>query len=311
MAVAITLSGQLSIRWVIKRLNAEMNRILGTEGKDYIIASDTDSVYINMKPLVDRVLPGCTNKGKIVDFLDKAAKQLGKTIDAAYASLADKMNAFQNKMVMEREVIADVGFWTAKKRYALNVWDSEGVRYEKPKRKIKGLETARSSTPEMVQVALKKCIDLILTGSETALHTHVAEFKAKFMSSPPEAISKASQFNGAKKYADPSTIWKSGTPAHVKGGLIYNQTLRDKGLDRKYPRIEEGEKIKFAYLKEPNPVGQACISFPGKLPKELALERYIDYTRLYETLFLNPLESITNLIGWHSERKNTLDHLFE
>ena len=310
MAVAITKSGQLSIRWLIESLNRRMNEILKTDGVDYVIASDTDSVYINMSPLVSKVFPPGASKKAIVDFLDKAAGKMRETIDKSCAELAELLNARENKMVMEREVIADRGFWTAKKRYALNVWDSEGVRYEKPKLKIKGIETQRSSTPEMSRNALKAGINIILNADEAKLQEHVAAFKASFMASPPEAVAKPIGCNGLTKYVNEGGLDRKGVPGHVRGAIVYNELIRDRGLSNRYPMVMDGEKVKFVYLKTPNPTGHDAISFPGKLPKELDLARFVDYNAQYETMFLSPLLAITMLLGWNAERKNTLDTLF-
>jgi DNA polymerase elongation subunit (family B) len=310
MAVAITRSGQLSIRWLINALNSYLNDILSTESFDYVIASDTDSVYLNLEPLVRKVFPKDAEKKKIINFLNSACEKIKEKIDEACLDLAQYMNACANKMSMEREVIADRGFWTAKKRYALNVWDSEGVRYEKPKLKIKGIETQRSSTPEIARNALKKCIEIILNENESKLQDFVADFKKKFFDSSPEVVAKPTSCNGLKKYSDPNRIFKDKTPAHVKGALIFNFIVEERGLAHRYPKLMEGEKVKFVYMKTPNPLGIEGISFTGFLPEELDLHKYIDYNKLYELNFLSPLSAIVSLLGWSTERKNDLETLF-
>lgn len=313
MAEAITLGGQLAIRWVGKALNNYLNKVLkNTEPKDYVIASDTDSVYLNLGELVDRVMKPGTPTEKIIDFLDRACKeQISKVIDESFVKLAERMNSFQNRMVMEREVIASRGIWTKKKRYALNVHDSEGVRYTSPKMKIMGIETTRSSTPAICRAALEKCIFIAMNGTEEELHAHVASFKDTFMAASVEEVAFPRSVKGLKKWADPKTIWASGTPAQVKAALIYNKMLVDRKLDKVVRSIGEGEKIKFAYVKSPNPYGIDVIGFPGTLPKALEVSRYVDYNRQYEVAFSSPLEKITEVIGWTIERKYTLESLFE
>ena len=307
MAEAITLSGQLSIRWIINHLNEFLNTTLETTDEDYIVASDTDSVYLTLDGLVRKFLPDETDTNKIVDFLDKSSQKiLQPFIDKKYQELADLMNAYDNKMVMERECIADKGIWTAKKRYMLNVFDSEGIRYETPKMKIMGIETTRSSTPQIVRDALKKAIRIMMSGDEDELIEFVANFKRDFMSQPVENIAFPRSCNNMDNYRDPTTIWRKSTPIAVKGGLVYNHFVNEWDLGAKYVRIQEGDKIKFVSLKEQNPFGCNVISFPASPPKEFELEKYADYNKQFETSFLDPLSVIISHIGWNYERKAVL-----
>ena len=309
MAEAITLSGQLSIKWIINHLNAFLNKTIGTEGVDYVVASDTDSVYLSLVGLVEKFIQAdCrTNKEKIVDFLDKSSSGILKPfIDKKYAELAGKMNAFENKMVMERECIADKGIWTAKKRYMLNVYDSEGIRYETPKMKIMGIETTRSSTPQVVRDNLKQAIKIILTGTEDELIEFVSSFKTKFLDLSIDEIAFPRSVNNISKFEDGVKIWKKGTPIAVKGALVYNKQIRDLKLEQKHDKIQDGDKIKFVSLREQNPFGCNVISFPGKPPKEFDLDKYVDYNKQFETSFLEPLKVILSHIKWDYERKAVL-----
>jgi DNA polymerase elongation subunit (family B) len=309
MAEAITLSGQLSIKWIINHLNAFLNKTIGTEGVDYVVASDTDSVYLSLVGLVEKFIQAdCRiNKEKIVDFLDKSSSGILKPfIDKKYAELAGKMNAFENKMVMERECIADKGIWTAKKRYMLNVYDSEGIRYETPKMKIMGIETTRSSTPQVVRDNLKQAIKIILTGTEDELIEFVSSFKTKFLDLSIDEIAFPRSVNNISKFEDGVKIWKKGTPIAVKGALVYNKQIRDLKLEQKHDKIQDGDKIKFVSLREQNPFGCNVISFPGKPPKEFDLDKYVDYNKQFETSFLEPLKVILSHIKWDYERKAVL-----
>ena len=271
------------------------------------MASDTDSVYLTLDGLVRKFLPDETDTNKIVDFLDKSSQKiLQPFIDKKYQELADLMNAYDNKMVMERECIADKGIWTAKKRYMLNVFDSEGIRYETPKMKIMGIETTRSSTPQIVRDALKKAIRIMMSGDEDELIEFVADFKRDFMSQPVENIAFPRSCNNLDNYRDPTTIWRKSTPIAVKGALVYNHFIDEWDLNAKYESVREGDKIKFVSLKEQNPFGCNVISFPASAPKEFELEKYANYSKQFETSFLDPLSVIISHIGWNYERKAVL-----
>jgi len=315
MAEAITLSGQLSIRWIINHLNDFLNKTLETNGVDYVVASDTDSVYLKLGDLVTRFLGNDYETEKAVDFLDKACREiLQPFIDKKYEELAELMNAYDNKMVMEREVIADVGIWTAKKRYMLNVYDSEGVRYNPPKRKIMGIETTRSSTPAVVRDWLKESIRIILNEDEDTLIDFIEQKKKDFMTLDVEDIAFPRGVSNLNKYRDSSEIYRKSTPIAVKGALLYNHYILKNKLDRKYQLISEGEKVKFVMLKKQNPIcgpkGDQVISFVSRFPSELIDRRYVDYNTQFEKSFLDPLTSILDVIGWHTERKSTLESFF-
>ena len=313
MAEAITLSGQLSIRWIADKLNEFLNKTIGTEDYDYVVASDTDSVYVRLGKLVDKV---CANKSKteIVDFLDKSSKDIILPfMKKQYDILACKMNAYENKMVMDRECIADKGIWTAKKRYILNVYDSEGVRYKEPKMKIMGIETTRSSTPQVVRQKLKDAIKLIVTTDEDTVIDFIEEFKNEFHTYEPEDVAFPRGVSNISKYRDSSSIYKKGTPIAVKGALLYNNKLKELKLERKYSSITDGEKIKFVYMKKPNPIGgndDVVISFPNSIPKEFDLSSYIDYNTQFEKSFLDPLKNILEMINWNFEKTSSLETFF-
>ena len=315
LAEAITLSGQLAIQWIGLRLNELLNQVIQSDKKDYIIASDTDSVYIRFKEVIDKFSSDKNISGK-VDYADNASKKIILPyIEKQFDDLARIMNAFENKIQMGREVIADKGVFTAKKRYMLNVWDSEGVRYTQPKQKIMGIETSRSSTPEVVRKELKNAISIILNKDENAIIQFVSEFKSRFMKMSPEEIAFPRSVNGLDKYKDSATIYKLKTPVQVKAALLHNHYIKEMKLSMKYNCIFEGEKIKFVYLKKPNPLagmhGEDCvIGFSNKLPREFGAEEYIDREKQFEKSFLDPLVTILDVIGWKHEQRNTLESLF-
>ena len=312
-AEAITYGGQFSIRWIENKMNEYLNRVLKTEGEDYVIASDTDSIYLNMGPLVETVYKGREKTDEsVVTFLNKVSEmELEPYIEGAYEELADYVSAYDQKMIMKRENIASSGIWTAKKRYILNVWDSEGVRYSEPKLKIMGLEAVKSSTPMPCRNAIKKALNIMVTGTEEELITFIDSFKDEFDSLPPEDIAFPRSVNGLRKFKASGTVYSKGTPLHVRGTLLYNFYIAKNKLQYKYPLVQEGEKIKYLYLRRPNKLGnENVLSFLNTFPKELGLEGHIDRDAQFKKAFLDPLRMITNVIGWETERVSNLEFLF-
>ena len=314
IAEAITMSGQLSIRWIEARMNEYMNNLLKTDGVDYVIASDTDSLYISFEDLVGKVFDGKdASVENIVDFLDKIARnKIEPIIDGCYQELADTMNAYEQKMTMKREVIADKGIWTAKKRYILNVYDNEGVRYTEPKLKMMGIETVKSSTPELCRNSLKEALSIIMNKDEASVQKFVSDFKAEFSSRPFEDVSAPRGISDLSKYDSNSADLDipKGCPIHVRGSLIYNHLIKKHKLTRKYEKIRDGDKVKFCYMKVPNPTKNNVLSSLGGIPKEFSLEEYIDYDLQFEKVFLEPLKAILSSIGWSYEKNSTLEGFF-
>ncbi len=311
-AEAITLSGQVSIRWIEGKMNKYLNKVLKTEDVDYVIASDTDSIYLNMGPLVKGVYKGREEtREKVVSFLDKLCKmELEPYIESAYQELADYVNAYEQKMQMKRENIADRGIWTAKKRYILNVWDSEGVRYEQPKLKIMGLEAVKSSTPAPCRQMIKDALKLIMTKTEDDMIDYIEQSRKEFTNLSVEQISFPRTVSDVVKHKAHATIYGKGTPIHVRGALLYNHFIKEKKLDKKYAAIQNGEKIKFCYLKLPNPIRENVISYIQEFPKELGLDKYIDYELQFNKAFLEPMKVILDAIGWKVEKTITLESFF-
>ena len=311
-AEAITLSGQVSIRWIENRMNGYLNKLLKTEDVDYVIASDTDSIYLNMGPVVETIYAGRkASNEKIVDFLDKICQvEREKYIESSFQALAQIVNAYDQKMQMKRENIADRGIWTAKKRYILNVWDSEGVRYEKPKLKIMGLETARSSTPSFFRDKLKKAFTIIINNTNDDLINFIESVKKDTREQEIENISFPRGCNGIDKYRSSSDLYKKGTPIQVRGAILYNHHIKKNKLQSKYPMIQEGEKIKFIYLKSPNPIGEDVIAYFQTLPKELKLDKYVDFDMQFTKSFLEPLKKVVEIIVWQVEKRGTLESFF-
>ena len=311
MALGVTTAGQFSIRWIESKINEYMNKIIGSKDTDYVIASDTDSIYLRMGELVDKLMKDQSDKQKVIELMDKICKdKIEPYIDKSYKELAEYVHAYQQKMQMKREGLSDKGIWTAKKRYILNVYNNEGVQYAEPKIKVMGLEMIKSSTPAVIRDKMKESIKLMVTGTEDDVQTFIANFRRQFKQLPPEDISFPRGMNGLRNYSDPVTMYKKGTPIHVKGAILYNHALKEKGLTKKYPLIQEGEKIKFTYLKLPNHFKDSVISFPGRIPKEFGLDNYIDYDLQFDKAFLEPIKVILDCMDWKTEKSNSLEDFF-
>ena len=311
-AEAITLSGQVSIRWIENKMNEYLNKLLSTEQEDYVIASDTDSIYLNLGPVVDKFFGAKSgDKAAVVALLDKICQEkLEPFIERSYQRLATYVNAYDQKMQMKRENIADRGIWTAKKRYILNVWNSEGVAYSEPKLKIMGIEAVKSSTPSACRDMIKSALKLMMSGTEEDVIEYIDKCRSEFKSLPPEDVSFPRSASDVQKYKGSSTIYVKGTPIHIRGALLYNHMIKEKKLTNKYSFIDNGEKIKFCYLTSPNPMRENVISFIQDFPKEFDLSKYIDYELQFTKSFLDPLKAILDVIGWNVEKTVNLELFF-
>ena len=311
-AEAITLSGQVSIRWIENKMNAYLNKLLKTDDFDYVIASDTDSIYLNLGPMVEAVFKERKKDGEsIVRFLDKVCQvEFEKYIESSYQELSTYVKAYEQKMVMKRENIANKGIWTAKKRYILNVWNSEGVQYEQPKLKMMGIEAVKSSTPAPCRSAIKEALNVIMSGNESDVQDYIDKFRREFESMTPEEIAFPRGCNNIAKNSSPATIYGKGCPMHVRGALLYNFWVKKKKLTHKYPLIQEGEKVKYVMLNTPNKINENVVSFFQTLPPELGLNGSIDYNLQFTKSFLQPLQVILDTLGWDAEKVNTLEALW-
>jgi DNA polymerase elongation subunit (family B) len=306
-AQAVTITGQLATQWVEKKLNEYMNKLLQTENHDYVIAGDTDSIYICFDSLVQKM--NLRDNLQKINFLDKFANEkLTQFFSKSLEELQDYLNSYTNNLVLIRDVISDVAIWKAKKMYFMNVHDSEGVRYDTPQMKIMGVEVVKSSTPMIVRDKLRTALKTILTGKEKDLHTFIEEFRQEFSKLKPEEIAFPRGVSEMDKWIENGSATK-GTPIHVKGSIIYNNLLKKYKLNE-LETIKDGSKVKFVYLKEPNIIRNNTIAFIGELPKEFDLEKYIDYDVQFEKTFLKPLRDILDVIGWKIEEEFNLENLF-
>ena len=305
IAEGITLTGQLTIRWAEKAINQYLNKVLKTS-KDYVLAIDTDSVYVCLNDLVEAV-----NPKNPLEFVNTVCEEkLEPVLEQSYNKLFEMLGGIDNRMVMKREAIADRGIWTAKKRYILNVHDNEGVRYAEPKLKIMGIEAIKSSTPAPCREALKEMFKVIISGSEADVQRNIESFRTYFKTLSPDQIAFPRGITNLTKFRDKTAIYKKGTPIHARGSLLYNKLLMDKSLTKQYNKIQNGEKIKFIYLRTPNSIKEDVISFSDYLPEEFGLHRYIDYEKQFSKTFLDVIEPILSAVNWNSKEIATLDEFF-
>jgi DNA polymerase elongation subunit (family B) len=308
LAEGITTAGQLSIKWIEKKINEKLNKVMSSND-DFVIAVDTDSVYLKLKPLITWLQP--KKDINTIEFMDNVCGQvLMPHIDKSYQELCNYVNGYEQSMAMKREILADKAIWTAKKRYIVNVWNDEGVALKEPKMKIMGLEMIKSSTPEVCRSKMKEAVKLIMNGTEDDVISFIEKFRQEFYKLPAEEVAFPRGVNGLRTYTDADTTYKKGTPIHVKGSLIYNALLAERGLLKMYPKVQDSDKIKFMYLTLPNPFKTNTIAFPLRLPPTLGIEEYIDYPLQFEKAFLAPLKIVLNPIGWKTEKENTIERFF-
>jgi len=303
VAEGITLTGQLTIRWCERTMNEEMNKIMGTKEKDYVVAIDTDSLYVDFSGIIKKFEPK-----KPIEFLNKICEDhFVKALGKSMYELHHHMNTREQRMEMGREVIADRGIWRAKKRYILNVWDKEGVRYVEPKLKIMGIEAIKSSTPEICRKWMKELFPIMMQGTEEEVQDFIQKKKEEFKELEPHEVSQPRGMTDIDKWKDPHTIYRKGVPIHVRGALLYNHYIEKLSIDNIYETLKNGSKLKFVHLKKPNPIRENVIAFPNYLPPELKLHDYIDYDLQFEKTFLEPMDLILKSVGWSYKKSSSLE----
>ena len=307
---SVTLSGQMIIKWTEKTINEYLNNLLKTN-KDYVITIDTDSCIITLKDFVDKVSSKDTKKDDIVKVIDKfCSAKLIPVIDKAYDELAKLTNAYQQKMAIDREVIADRGIHLGKKHYIMNMLAKESTIYAEPELKMMGISAIKSSTPEPCRDALKTSLKLIMSSTEEKVQNYIKNFRDEFNKMSFEDVAFPRGVNGLDKYHDSVLTYKKGTPIHVRGSLLFNDYLKKLGQETKYQKIQEGDKVKYCYMKTPNPLKENVIAVPDMLPRSFGLHDYIDYDTQFQKGFLDPLTDILDVIGWDIEKRNKIDDFF-
>jgi DNA polymerase elongation subunit (family B) len=310
IAEAVTKTGQASDRHIVLTINKFMNEVMRTENEDYIIAGDTDSVYLNIDPLVKQYFKPNQSLDYYIKAIDKICEEkIQPEINASVKLLFDRSNGYKMTMSMKREAIASKAIWTAKKRYAMMVHDSEGVRYEPYYLKVMGLDLVKSSTPSFARDKLLQCLKVIFEQDQRALYDFVGKTYDEFIKTPVEEISFPRSANDIDKYADSRTIFGKKCPIHVRGALLMNHAMK---ANKDFTPIKKGDKVKFVYLRLPNPIRNDVISFPSHdtLPASLGLHKYIDYDKQWETAFMSPLKGITDAIKWKVRDEASLEDFF-
>jgi DNA polymerase elongation subunit (family B) len=311
-AEAITYTGQAVIKWLEKKLNAFLNKIAGTENFDFAIAMDTDSIMINFEPIIEKIFKGQEiEMQKAIDFMDKVCyTKIQDVIDDSFNEICDSLGAYENHLSMKREKLCSSGLWVAKKNYIMNVWDNEGIRYNEPKITIVGISAIKSSTPAYCRKRIREAINIILDGGNDEIVDFIEKCRKEFFNLTPEEISFPKSVSNVNNYAVGKNSYKPRTPINSRASIIYNRQIRENNLEMKYPIIKDGEKIKFCYLKMPNPINENVIAFIQRFPTELGAEKFIDRNLQFEKTFIAPLKSILDVIGWSTRKTNTLDSLF-
>lgn len=320
LAESITKGGQLAIRWVGRKTNEYMNAIMKTTDVDYVVYTDTDSIYVCMEAVAERLSGGGklfninddSDRSKVVDALDKfCSEHMEKMIDECYEDLKQYTNSYQQKMVMAREVISDNSVFCSKKRYMMSVWNSEGVAFDEAYIKVMGMDMVKSSTPQVVRDAMKKTANIVLNGSEQDLHKYVKDFREKFNNLPPEAIAFPRGVNKLEEtYCKPNGSFRDDVTVVINSRAAINFNNAIKSYDLDYPLIVNGDKIKYVHLTEPNKFQTHVFGFTDTLPKELDIHKKVDYSMMLEKTYLKPMNDLVNIIGWSLEPRASIDAFF-
>jgi DNA polymerase elongation subunit (family B) len=340
-AEAVTTTGQFIIQYIARGIDSylnlkmktgpcedcrknvtEMNEVFDSQvpvncshqppAQKFVIYSDTDSVYVSLKTIVDKFCPNADTMQK-VDFVDNLCKEaIQKEINRLFRLITTRyLNGVGDYLLMNREVIGDKGIWTAKKRYLVNVRDKEGIRKPNAELKYMGLEIKKTTVPKFCRDAMEEAVSIIMEKDQQTLFKYVADTKARFLEQKVENVSFPRGVNGLVKYGNAKTVWIKGTPMHVKGVLTYNHYIDKLNLEGKYPKIKDGEKMKFFYLREPNPANTNAMAFLTAFPLEFGLNDYIDWELQWEKSFIEPLMLILNAIKWDTQPRASLADIFD
>lgn len=308
IAESITLTGQLYLRKIEQDIDAILVNLFKLPKTKLMIYADTDSVYFCLKAIIDKYAPDATPEQKIT-LIEKLTKEkIVPCVNKVTEAVSKSMNAYKHTIVFKPEIAADKALWLGKKMYVCRVHSSEGVRYAAPKFKTMGISLVRSTTPKVVQKSLRNALDTIFTKTEKDVQKFIEETKTDFMKNTVESIARPTGVNGLDKWGSTISIYQPKTPIHVRAALLHNGALKKFKLENKYEPIGEGDKMKYVYLKVPNPIRENVIgwSADGKLPHEFGLEKYIDWDLQFEKTFLDSIKKIIEPIGWHTEHQATL-----
>ena len=296
-AMSITVTGQN-----VARAGAQIVEELAKAKYDVppgstTLYQDTDSIYITIEPILQKLGLSLTESGKIPDAVHKIVSDIDKEVNEKIIDWANR-NLFSTdaRYVFKREVIADVGVFLQKKRYILHVLDEEGVATDKFK--YVGVELVRSTTPKKV----KSLIESITRNSLLSRDVKVAngiyrDSYDQFCLLNNDDIAFRSSINNLQKYTEGASLskFKPATPSHVKGAIAFNLLIKQMSLEDKFPKIETGQKVKKVYLNK-NRFNLDALSYPSELPKEFNLT--VDFDRMFAKLVTQPIERLYEAIGW-------------
>lgn len=319
-AEAITLTGKVIIQLLEKGVNKFLSLSL-KDNKDRCILSDTDSIGINLEDISNLFKTQCgedfSSLEERINFLDFFSKEkILPKINSILKDIEKRFNGNEGILGMKRENICSSIIITGKKHYIMNVYDKEGIRYSEPKKKIMGIECVKSSTPQLMRNLIKETIDYFFTHSNNDLIKIINDCENKIYSEKDfSKIAFPKTVNGLKKYSSSTQtnnfLYEPKTPLHVRGSLRFNKWLKDNRLETKYSPIQEGEKIKYVYLKLPNIIKEDVIAWSSSdPPKELKLETMIDFERHFQIGYMNPIKTLLTAVGWKEKETISMSDLF-
>lgn len=297
LAESITLTGQVAIQWVARKLNAFMNDILKTDDEDYVIAIDTDSVIVKVDAIKNLIFGDREpSEEERFEKMMKFSKKVENVIEEACEELYREMNVMEKSLHMKLEAVGSA-VWMAKKRYAMSLLGFKGVMYTPRRLKIQGLEAIRSSTPQYCREAIKKAIPLIIEGKKEEIRKFLNEIEGEFNSLAFHQVAFPRTVNNLEKYEDSRNIYKSGCPIHVRAALVHNHYLKKNKLDNTYPLIRSGDNIRFSYMIMPNPTMENVFACPDEMPEEIPLQDFVDRRKQFQKTFYDPLQSMFEAAG--------------
>jgi len=310
IAESITITGHSIIENSCESVNLYMNKLLKTDGKDFVLAMDTDSNYIDFSDLVARIAPDRSDE-VIVNFLDTISKvKIQPMLANSFDIFSKKTNYYESRLFMKRESICKAIFLEKKKRYILKVFDNEGVRLAIPEVKIVGLESVRSDIPEWCRKRLKQCFTMLFECNQEQMQTFIADTETEFFQLNVSKIAKPTSITDIVKYTDNVGMPVKGATAAAKGSINYNNLLIKHKLQSQFSQISNGDKIRLLPLKMPNPSNMEIIAFKEKIPVEFGIEKYVNMNILFEKNFIDPISRVLTVMGWSAIKKYNIGDFF-
>jgi DNA polymerase elongation subunit (family B) len=306
---AITLTGQRVTQESIKFCNEWMNKQLGTEDKDYVVTSDTDSLFIQVKDLVLQRYPETKTKDEyikatleITTEIQKAANDNIDRVTRKYFNVGKREHYFE----LKQEVIIERGYFAGKRRYAMYIVNKEGVTVDELD--MKGLDLMKSNmTPLYSEFGENLIKDIMFGKPKLEIDQKIINFKKHVKTLSIEEIAKPTGVKQIESYIESSpragnifSTLKLKCPINTKAAIYYNDLLKFKRVQNQYPLFTAGDKMKYIQLKE-NPYKIDVIGFTGNDPEFITelIDKFADREEGFESTLLNKLKSIYEDLGWH------------